>query len=49
MKKPDMANCSEASFMKWFWEEENSLCSRCTNNCKQSSKVDLQCTKYIKK
>jgi len=44
-----MSQCSESYWTKWFWEEKHKQCISCQNKCYQSSKVDLNCSKYLKK
>jgi len=41
-------NCTEKQFEKWFWEDLNTICLSCKNDCKQSSKVKLTCAKFLK-
>ena len=45
---PDTNNCSEKQWTKWWWQDFNDLCSKCTKNCKQSWVVQLSCTQFKK-
>jgi hypothetical protein len=48
MSKPDMNNCTAREWEAWFWETENKICISCTNSCKQSDKVVVECDKFKK-
>ena len=48
IEKPDMNNCSEKMYEKWFWEEYNAVCKTCLNKCKQSHIITLSCSKFNK-
>lgn len=41
MDKPDMSNCSDKEFEKWYWSDYNKVCLKCENKCKQSHIVSL--------
>lgn len=49
MEKPDMANCSDKEWTKWYWGEFNETCKICINVCKQSHIVTLSCAKFNRK
>lgn len=41
MEKPNMENCTDKEWNKWFWSDFNELCKKCINKCKQSHVVEL--------
>jgi hypothetical protein len=47
MEKPDLENCKDKQFEKWYWSAYNDKCINCINKCKQSHVVSvLGCLKY---
>lgn len=50
MNKPDMTNCTDKQFDKWYWNIYHDVCNKCSNTCKQSSIViQVVCNKFRKK
>ena len=46
IEKPDLNNCTEKQFEKWYWQERHQTCLKCKNTCKQSNVVDLSCPNF---
>jgi len=49
MEKPDLENCRDKQFEKWWWYDYNKSCLDCINSCKQSHIVKVICNNYKKK
>jgi len=46
IQMPDMNNCSDKEFKKWWWYAFNDHCLKCKNTCKQSWRTKVICKKF---
>jgi hypothetical protein len=46
IEKPDMNNCTDKQWTKWWWQDYNELCKKCQKQCKQSWNVKLTCSVF---
>lgn len=49
IEKPCMENCTDKQWENWYWQDFHDLCKSCINKCKQSWKVQLNCTQFKQK
>jgi hypothetical protein len=48
IEKPDMNNCTDKQWTKWWWQTYNKKCLTCIKSCKQSWVVRLNCPDFNK-